>query len=271
MTTGPGGRSIGSVVGLLREEFPDVTVSKVRFLEAEGLVRPERLPSGLRRFSDADLERLRFVLRAQRDRFWPLRVIRQALDRMDQGLPPEPEHTASTPVRPRGQGAGSTAGGADQRDEDGGDADQGGVPPDGPPGAGGSLPTAEQLRRRRSVRLSAAELRDRAGLDQAGYAALKAYGLVRADASGRHGADDLDVARLCRRLAGYGLEPRHLRLFRVAADRQVGLADQILEPVRRRRARGDAAADPDAVQAELLAATLALQAALVRAGLEAGR
>lgn len=247
---GPAGRSIGGVVGLLRQEFPDVSVSKVRYLEAEGLVRPERLPSGLRRFTDDDVERLRFVLRAQRDQFWPLRVIRAALDRIDQGLDALPGGTAPEPDVSRA------------RDEP--------APAHAEP-AGPSLPTPEQLRRRRSVRLSPAELRSRAGLDQPMYAALKAYGLIRTDAGGRHGADDLDVAFRCVALSSYGLEPRHLRLFRVAADRQLGLADQILEPVRRRAARGDGAADPDRVQAELLAHALALQAALVRAGLEHGR
>ena len=75
-----GGLSIGAVLAQLRHEFPDVTISKIRFLEAEGLVRPARTASGYRQFAVADVERLRFVLSAQRDRYLPLKVIREQLD-----------------------------------------------------------------------------------------------------------------------------------------------------------------------------------------------
>ena len=75
-----GDSSIGAVLAQLRAEFPDVTISKIRFLEAEGLVRPARTASGYRQFSVADVERLRFVLSAQRDRYLPLKVIREQLD-----------------------------------------------------------------------------------------------------------------------------------------------------------------------------------------------
>ncbi|TDD36040.1 MerR family transcriptional regulator, partial [Actinomadura sp. KC06] len=77
--------TIGDVLGLLRPEFPDITISKIRFLESEGLVEPERSPSGYRKFGDADVERLRFVLTAQRDHYLPLRVIRQHLQARDRG------------------------------------------------------------------------------------------------------------------------------------------------------------------------------------------
>ncbi|TDB88414.1 MerR family transcriptional regulator, partial [Actinomadura sp. KC216] len=82
--------TIGDVLGLLRPEFPDITISKIRFLESEGLVEPERSPSGYRKFADADVERLRFVLTAQRDHYLPLRVIRQHLQARDRGenVPP---------------------------------------------------------------------------------------------------------------------------------------------------------------------------------------
>lgn len=229
--------SIGTVLRELQQEFPDLTVSKIRFLETEGLVLPQRRESGQRAFSDEDVERLRFVLRAQRDRFWPLKVIKNALDGMDLGIP----------------------------------ADAGTEPLSGPAqtpaSQGARLPTADQLRRRRSVRLTPAELREAVGIDVAAYTQLKAFGLIRVDTAGRHSADDLDIARECTELAAYGLEPRHLRLFRVAADREVGLAQQILEPVRRRRARGADDADPEELETEIVARTLALHVALVRAGL----
>lgn len=222
-------------------------MSKVRYLEAAGLLRPQRRESGLRRFTDDDLVRLRFVLTSQRDRFWPLKVIRDALDRMDQGLEPERQAGPESTVEPHVPAEASTDS----------------APP--------SLPTAERLRRRRSVRLTPAELRAQTGLDATAYAALKGFGMIRTDSAGRHGADDVDVARHCAALASFGLEPRHLRLFRVAADREIGLTDQILEPLRRRQARGAADIDPEKVQAKILAHSLALHVALVRAGLERGR
>lgn len=234
------GLAIGAVLRRLQAEFPDLTISKIRYLESEGLLCPQRRESGLRRFAEEDVERLRFVLSAQRDRYWPLKVIKDALDRMDRGV--EHDRPTAVPEEP------DTASGSSLR-----------------------LPTPDQLRRRRAIRLSPKELREHTGLDPATYTALKNFGLLSLDAAGRHGADDIDVARQCSALASFGLEARHLRLFRVAADRQVGLAQQILEPVRRRRARGASGADPEAMQAEILAHTLALQVALVRAGLERSR
>ncbi|WP_280469853.1 MerR family transcriptional regulator, partial [Nocardia brasiliensis] len=94
--------SIGSVLDLLRPDFPDVTISKIRFLEAEGLIRPERTPSGYRRFSVADCERLRFVLTAQRDQYLPLKVIKEQLEAIDSGAASRggPGTPARTPTRP---------------------------------------------------------------------------------------------------------------------------------------------------------------------------
>ncbi|WP_237565255.1 MerR family transcriptional regulator [Ornithinimicrobium cavernae] len=269
---------IGTVLRLLQQEFPELTVSKIRFLETEGLVLPQRRESGQRAFTDEDIERLRFVLRAQRDRFWPLKVIKAALDRMDLGVDPHvPGAQTNDPAYAEGPGGRSTDGAA------GGDGGRPGtnVPAPAGTGEGGEapaspgpdgaqavrLPTAGQLRRRRTIRLSPTELREHTGLDVAAYTQLKAFGLIRTDSAGRHPADDLDVARECAALAAYGLEPRHLRLFRVAADREIGLAQQILEPVRRRRARGAADADPEQLETEIVARTLALHVALVRAGL----
>lgn len=255
---------IGTVLRELQQEFPELTVSKLRFLETEGLVLPQRRESGQRAYTDEDIERLRFVLRAQRDRFWPLKVIKAALDRMDLGLDQDGWETdryadsqdpGTGSPEPSGQSGAGPAEGSTPVGEDA----TGGLP--------SRLPSAAQLRRRRAIRLTAEELREHSALDLAGYTQLKAFGLIRTDGNGRHGADDLDVARECTALAAYGLEPRHLRLFRVAAEREIGLAQQILEPVRRRRARGAQDADPEQLEAEILARTLALHVALVRAGL----
>jgi len=78
--------SIGEVLQALRGDFPDVTISKIRFLESEGLVEPARTPSGYRKFSHQDVDRLRYVLSAQRDQYLPLRVIKEHLDAIDRGL-----------------------------------------------------------------------------------------------------------------------------------------------------------------------------------------
>lgn len=249
----PGGVSIGAVLRELQADFPDLTISKIRYLETEGLISPERRASGYRLFTEADIARLRFILTAQRDRFWPHKVIKDALDRLDRGLDvpgltQEPGQAVPTPppsvgTRTEGPAQGATLGDL----------------------------SAAALRRRRTVRLTPSELRERTGLDQGTYGQLKAFGLLRTDSSGRHHADDLDVAAAAAALAGYGLEARHLRLFRVAADREIGLTQQILEPLRRRHARGAAGPDPGEVEAQLLAHSLALHIALVRSGLAQGR
>src|SRR5580704_7723231 len=108
--------SIGEVLSLLREEFPDVTISKIRFLESQGLVDPERTPSGYRKFYDHDVERLRWILRQQRENFLPLKIIRgrlteqgEELEELDvadmpDGMPPGAEAIATgaeTPARQR--------------------------------------------------------------------------------------------------------------------------------------------------------------------------
>ena len=242
--------SIGTVLRQLQQEFPELTVSKIRFLETEGLVLPQRRESGQRAFTDEDVDRLRFVLRAQRDRFWPHKVIKDALDRLDRGLDVPGLTTPSEGPADEGTPGGDPT-------------------PEAGPDQGASLGdlSAAALRRRRSIRLTPLELRERTGLDQGTYAQLKAFGLLRTDAAGRHHADDLDVATAAAALAGYGLEARHLRLFRVAADREVGLTQQILEPLRRRHARTARGPDPADLEAELLAHSLSLHVALVRAGL----
>ncbi|WP_238335623.1 transcriptional regulator FtsR [Serinicoccus kebangsaanensis] len=249
--TSGAGVSIGAVLRELQGDFPDLTISKIRYLEQEGLISPDRRASGYRLFTDADTARLRFILTAQRDRFWPLKVIKDALDRLDRGLDvpgltgPTPQASPAAPAPAPEPEPATHAPVADL--------------------------SASALRRRRSVRLSPPELRERTGLDSAAYAQLKAFGLLRTDSGGKHHADDVDVAEAAVALARFGLEARHLRLFRVAADREIGLTQQLLEPLRRRRARGASGPDPAEREAELLAHTLSLHVALVRSGLNQTR
>jgi DNA-binding transcriptional MerR regulator len=237
-SAGPGARTIGGVLAALTPDFPDLTISKIRFLEAEGLVTPYRTGSGYRTYTDRDVERLRYILTAQRDRFWPLKVIRDALDAMDRGLTPgAPENGDARPRVP------VTA-----------------ADPD--------IPTVAALTAPLTLRLTARELREAAGLDRPTLTALETYGLVRADPSGHFDDDALAVARAAAALAAYGVEPRHLRPFRTAADREIGLVQQIVQPARSaagRPQRGDTAAPEDPTP-EVLRLCIALHAALVRAG-----
>jgi len=219
--------TVGAVVRALSEEFPEVTISKVRFLEAEGLVTPARTASGYRQFTPDDVERLRYVLRAQRDQFWPLRVIKDNLDAIDRGLTP------------------AVAG--DQR-------------PQAPaPVADSDVPGAGDLAARRDLRLTAAELARASGLAPGEVADLAAHGLLRPDPAGLHDEADLQVAHAAAGLGAYGVEPRHLRGFRAAADREVGLVEQVTGPRR--------GADAQRHAAEVAHLCLALHAALVRGGL----
>jgi DNA-binding transcriptional MerR regulator len=220
--------TIGKVIAALSEEFPDATASKIRFLEAEGLVTPHRTASGYRTYSEADVERLRYVLAAQRDRFWPLKVIREALDALDRGLTDA-----------------GTGGGRPRPPESVTDPD---------------VPDASVLLPRSGVTLTGPELREATGIDRATMHALESFGLLVPDASGHYAQDQLAVAAAANALAAHGLEPRHLRPFRTAADREIGLVDQVLATHRDDDTRPERAA-------EIAASCIALHVALVKAGL----
>lgn len=237
MSPGRGRRTIGAVLAELTPEFTDLTISKLRFLEAEGLVTPERTPSGYRTYSAADVDRLRYVLTAQRDRFWPLKVIREALDAIDRGLTPSEDAGVDGSARPQVP-----------------------APLDDP-----DLPSAAQLAAPPTLRLTSRELRDAVGLDKATLDALETYGLLRADPSGHFDDDALTIARAAAELGAYGVEPRHLRPFRTAADREIGLVQQITAPARSNRARS--AQDVEDPTPQVLQLCIALHTALVRAGL----
>ena len=221
--------TIGKVLAALSADFPDVTASKIRFLEAEGLVLPHRTASGYRTYTEDDVRRLHYVLTAQRDRYWPLKVIRDALDALDRGL--------SEPV------------------DDAGGRPQPPAPTDDP-----EVPQPHELLPRRDISLTGPELREATGIDRETMHALETYGLLQPDARGHFGHEALAIAAAARTLAGHGLEARHLRPFRTAADREIGLVDQVLATRRGSGTREDRAA-------EIASACIALHVALVRAGL----
>jgi DNA-binding transcriptional MerR regulator len=193
------GMSIGAVLDLLRPDFPDVTISKIRFLEAEGLVTPQRSASGYRRFTAYDCARLRFILTAQRDQYLPLKVIKAQLDAQPDGELP----LAGSPYGvPRLVTVG---------DDVPADADV----------------TVAPTR----VRLSREDLLDRSGVDDDLLTALLKAGVITTGPGGFFDEHAVVILQCARALADYGVEPRHLRAFRSAADRQSDLIAQIAGPL----------------------------------------
>jgi len=220
----PSHMTIGDVLARLRGEFPDVTISKIRFLESEGLIEPERTPAGYRKFSQDDVERLRFILAAQRDSYLPLRVIKEQLAALDQGTQPPPvERPPRTLVA-----ADSAAPGPD-------------------------------------VRLTRRQVIDGAGIEPGLLDQLEEYGLIRR--SGRHyDGDALTVARTAAALGSFGFEARHLRTVKAAADREVGLIEQVIGPLLRQRSPGAHGRAADTAH-ELAVLSVTLHSALVSSGL----
>ena len=239
--------SIGEVLHRLRPQFPDITISKIRFLEAEGLLEPERSPAGYRQFSADDVERLRFILECQRDRYLPLRVIREHLVAVDRGE--EPAGGRAWPTEPT------------HRPEH---AERAGRPEREPRSTPEAFATDVS-----EIRLTRRELASAAGLRPDQLEDLERYGLVATRSGGSHfDGDALLVARTVAALGSYGLEPRHLRAFKTAADREVGLIEQVVSPYARAR-DGEARDHAVSVVRELAALSVRLHTALVRAGLSA--
>lgn len=228
--------SIGDVLNQLRDEFPDITISKIRFLESQGLVDPERTPSGYRKFYAADVERLRFILRQQREHFLPLKVIKERLDEVDRDggftvtetadgdaaerkVDPKTVDALFEETRRAAQTAEARSASAQVRDDDEGSDD---------------LASSES-----GVSLTRAELVRAAGMTDEDLARLEEYGLVAPSQSTGDRVlfddDALAVARVCAGFMRHGIEPRHLRMYRAFAEREASLFEQVLLPYRRQR------------------------------------
>ena len=196
--------SIGAVLDLLRPDFPDVTISKIRFLEAEGLVTPQRTASGYRRFTAYDCARLRFILTAQRDQYLPLKVIKAQLDAQPDGELPETGSPYGVPRLVADAGAGH-------------------------PYLSASAVAPGQ------VRLSREDVLGQSGADTADaeelLSALVKAGVISTGPGGLFDEHAVVILQCARALAEYGVEPRHLRAFRSAADRQSDLIAQIAGPL----------------------------------------
>lgn len=239
--------TIGEVLEKLRPDFPEVTISKIRFLESERLIEPARTPSGYRKFTYVDLERLRYVLRAQRDHYLPLRVIREQLEAIDHG------------------GQLGTAGGAGGA----GPPVPRALAPTGNPGDAQPHARHDSPQDDRSARLTREELLETTGLGEQQLRELETYGLVHARV-GRapYDADALHVARIVAELATFGLGPRHLRAAKSAADREAGLVEQVVAPLLRQRGP-DAQARAQEMAGEIAALSVKLHGALVQSELRA--
>jgi DNA-binding transcriptional MerR regulator len=228
--------SIGEVLGKLRSDFPDVTISKIRFLESEGLIEPQRTPSGYRKFTTTDLDRLRYVLLAQRDQYLPLKVIKENLDALDRGL--QPAQTAGASPTPRL----ATVDGA-------------------------LAPSA--FLEQSELRLSRDELLASSGISEDQLVELESYGVIQI--KGRHyDGDALTVAKVVAEISAFGIEGRHLRAFKTAADREVGLVEQVITPLMRQK-NPESKARAQEVSREIASLSVRLHAALVRSGLNRSR
>lgn len=229
--------TIGQVLDVLRADFSAITIPKIRFLEEKGLVKPERTAAGYRKFRHSDVERLRYVLRMQRDHYLPLKVIGEHLDAMDRGLEPPPIE----PVTPTVPAVRLAADG---------------------------LPSKESFTTSRTddLRMSRRELLKVAGAEEGLLAQLEDFGLVSAGRSGHYDSDALVVLATARELADFGVEPRHLRPVKTAADREVGLIEQVSAPIRSGRDTASSAR-ADETAAELAALAVRLHATLVKIGL----
>jgi DNA-binding transcriptional MerR regulator len=186
--------SIGEVLVTLKPEFPDVTISKIRFLESEGLITPERTASGYRKFFEGDVDRLRTILKLQRDEYLPLRVIRERLDG-DDSAAVSPDRIDAAPEDEIGE------------------------------------PTA-------ALEMTTEEVAAATGVDVSVVEALASYGILRPqprDGGQAFGGDDVVVLRIVKDLFKFGVEPRHLTMYRHFADRESTFFEQIVVPILRQR------------------------------------
>ena len=220
--------SIGDALEILKPEFPDLTISKLRFLENEGLVEPQRTGSGYRKYSHADIQRLRYVLAMQRDQYLPLRVIKEHLEALDRGL--NYEDGAARPLS---------------------------VVDD--------LPKPNEFISSSVAQLNLAELLENAACSEEFLKSVIEFGLISANKQ-FYSIEDVEILKNSLALSEFGIEPRHLRQFKIAADREVSLVEQVTIPIKNSR---ESSAEQIAQEKarEIAALCTALHVALVRTGI----
>jgi DNA-binding transcriptional MerR regulator len=222
-------QSIGEVLVTIKTEFPDITISKIRFLESEGLIQPERTPSGYRKFYEKDVERLRAILRMQRDEYLPLKVIKERLQQQEAG--------DGQPAEAAPEEAGETA-------------EELAEPPTG-------------------LQMSIDEMSAATGVDRERIKELESFGLVCShgpESARYYDGDDYVILSIVKDLFRYGVEPRHLTMYKHFAEREAAFFETIVMPQLRQR-------NPDARRAatnalnDLARASRKLKAALLRTNL----
>lgn len=283
--------SIGEVLTLVQADFPDVTISKIRFLESQGLLDPERTPSGYRKFHGVDIERLQWILTQQRDHFLPLRVIRERLDEWDQtGVAPsgadvarpEPEPmldeisvAAPTDAQARRHAAASLAAGsaievmpATAASPVPSSVVPRPTPSEDPmstsnPGSSSVVPESS------GTQMTAQELADRAGVSVEAIAELESYSMIESKRVGAETYFDVNavpVASACAAFLAQGVEVRHLRMYKIAAEREAGMIEQLIMPMLKQR-NPEARNRAVTIAESLSAAGESMHAALLRQAL----
>jgi len=186
--------SIGDLLKSLKDEFPELTISKIRFLESEGLISPERTPSGYRKFSKEDAQRLRFILKLQKEKYLPLKVIREKLKGLESGK--------------------ARAG-------------------DLVPGMAGSLEVGEELAAYDDTTVLRQNISEELGVPMDFIETLEEFGLIRAQ-EGDDGQyfekNAVKIIRIAVEFSRYGLEPRHMRMYENLTDREGMVFEQIIMP-----------------------------------------
>jgi DNA-binding transcriptional MerR regulator len=251
----PSLRSIGQVLASLKGEFDDISISKIRFLESVGLISPQRAPSGYRRYTEADVNRLRYILRVQKTQYLPLKVIREHLESMDRGLePPRLESAPPSSPQPATNGNSASASGpaAPKTAANGNEGTE-------------ESASAEPDSAAKPIRLSRSELLAASGLTEPALNELESIQVVTPRRGTSHyGREALAIAVAARRLAVYGMDSRHLRAFKLAADREIGMVEQALAP----HVRGGGRNERQHVTAEVTQLVIGVHAALIRIGME---
>ncbi len=260
-------RSIGEVLTLLQNDFPDITISKIRFLESQGLLDPERTPSGYRKFYDGDISKLQWILEQQRDHFLPLKVIKEKLDESGGDLPTEaPPSVADVLSDARGE----TPLVADTALVGGGRTGNAVLGESGESMADGE---AEQVATTRSTNLASVsltpdELAAAANIERAAIDQLEKFGMLSSRSAGStqiYDDEALMVAKLASAFLARGLEPRHLRMYKLAADREADVFEQLVTP--RRKGSSENRAEMAQTVADLTALGTELRSAMLRQSL----
>ncbi|MGL4831954.1 MAG: transcriptional regulator FtsR [Propionibacteriaceae bacterium] len=243
-------RSIGQVLAIVKMEFPDVSISKIRFLETEGLLSPERAASGYRRYSQEDLDRLKLILSMQKNQYLPLKVIKEHLDMLDRGVTPPSleQHQPSAVVLARQQASAVAA-----------ELPESAAVPQAPATAA----AAQQATVKRTIRMTRKELLDASGLPEPTLVELERQLLIAPRrGTGFYGRDALTIAIVARRIAAYGMDARHLAQIKQAAERAAGIIEQSIAPYTRRNAQASE------ITAEVTQLIIHAHAALMRTAMD---